>query len=347
VASEKETGREMREPDYDSLNLATNPYILKLLRRPGKGGSAEERVIWSSRELKVNAKGRAQLRVLVVTNLAVYNFKPGDYSKFQRRIKLDNVAAISICSESDEFVIHVPEEYDYKYKSAKRKEIAQLLQDLCKKCEKKLKVLHASGKEFEEHIVTKEDVFRLPREEILRRKKLVDFEEHDSDKEEEGGSGPAQQLLETVERLSIEDFTLLKVLGRGAFGKVMLVRKKDSGKVYAMKILKKTMVVAKKQIEHTLAERKVLEAFRHPFLMGLKFAFQTEAKLYLVLDFFKGGELFFHLRRVKKFTEEQARTFVAMIALALGHLHSLNFIYRDLVSLFVEENPKLNWSLET
>jgi len=110
-----------------------------------------------------------------------------------------------------------------------------------------------------------------------------------------------------------------------------------------MKILKKTMIFARKQVDHTLAERKVLEDFQHPFLMGLRFGFQSESKLYLVMDFFKGGELFFHLRKVKRFTEEQAKLFVAEVALGLGHLHSLNFIYRDLKpeNILMDENGNI------
>jgi len=130
--------------------------------------------------------------------------------------------------------------------------------------------------------------------------------------------------------VNIDDFDLLKVLGRGAFGKVMQVRKKDNGKIYAMKILKKNMVYQRKQVAHTQAERKILEAAQHPFLMGLKFAFQSDAKLYLVMDFYKGGELFFHLQKKKRFTEDEAKIIVAEVALALGHLHSRSYIYRDL-----------------
>jgi len=110
----------------------------------------------------------------------------------------------------------------------------------------------------------------------------------------------------------------------------MQVRKKDDGKIYAMKILKKTMIIARQQVDHTLSERKILQALQHPFLMGLRFAFQSKTKLYLVMDFYRGGELFFHLKHKRRFTEEEARLFVAEVGLALGHLHSLNFIYRDL-----------------
>lgn len=93
--------------------------------------------------------------------------------------------------------------------------------------------------------------------------------------------------------LSMEDFELMKVVGKGSYGKVMQVRKRDTGKIYAMKVLKKQMLVAKKQVVHTKTERRVLELIDHPFLVSLRFAFQTETKLYMVLDYFSGGELFF------------------------------------------------------
>jgi tRNA A-37 threonylcarbamoyl transferase component Bud32 len=135
---------------------------------------------------------------------------------------------------------------------------------------------------------------------------------------------------EEKKHVTIEDFELLKVLGRGAFGKVMQAKKKDTGKIYAIKVLKKSMVYQRKQVAHTQAERRILEVAQHPFLMGLRFAFQSDTKLYLVMDFYSGGELFFHLKKKKKFSEEEARTVVAEVALALGHLHKNNFIYRDL-----------------
>ena len=85
------------------------------------------------------------------------------------------------------------------------------------------------------------------------------------------------------------DFEFLKVIGRGSFGKVMLVKKKDNDKLYAMKILKKKAIIARRQIEHTKAERRILESLQHPFCMTLRYAFQTFGKLYLVLDFYRGG----------------------------------------------------------
>jgi len=131
-------------------------------------------------------------------------------------------------------------------------------------------------------------------------------------------------------KVSLEDFALLKVLGKGSFGKVLLVEKMDTGLLYAMKVLKKDVIIQRKQKVHMRAEREILETVDSPFILGLHYAFQTNDKLYLVMDFMSGGELFFHLRREKKFLESKTRFYAAEIILALEHLHSVGIIYRDL-----------------
>lgn len=97
-----------------------------------------------------------------------------------------------------------------------------------------------------------------------------------------------------------------------------------------MKILKKTHLVKRRQIERTRTERKVLSVVNHPFIMKLHYAFQTPDKLYLVLDYCPGGELFFHLSRFRRFPERVARFYAAELLLAMGHLHKRGIIYRDL-----------------
>eukprot|EP00903_Cladosiphon_okamuranus_P014163 g13162.t1 len=131
-------------------------------------------------------------------------------------------------------------------------------------------------------------------------------------------------------RPSIDDFSSLRVLGKGSYGKVVLVRRKSTGVLYAMKILKKGDVVRKRQVERTKIERRVLGNVEHPFLMRLHYAFQTDNKLYLVLDYCPGGELFFHLSRYKRFPEGVVRFYAAELVLALKHLHDNNIIYRDI-----------------
>ncbi|CAG9323466.1 unnamed protein product [Blepharisma stoltei] len=129
---------------------------------------------------------------------------------------------------------------------------------------------------------------------------------------------------------SLEDFELLSVLGHGSYGKVLLVKKRDTQALYAMKILKKKHLAVKNQIQHTRTERWILENIKHPYIVKLYYAFQNSQKLYLLVDFCPGGELFFHLSRAKRFDENRARFYAACIVLALDHLHKQNIVYRDL-----------------
>lgn len=136
--------------------------------------------------------------------------------------------------------------------------------------------------------------------------------------------------MEASKKLSIEDFTLLKVVGKGSYGTVMLARKKDNDEVLAIKMLKKSYLKKRKQEDHTMSERSILQNINHPFIVNLRYAFQNKEKLYFALEFCPGGELFFHLQRVENFDEEVTRFYSAQMVLALEHLHKNNVIYRDL-----------------
>ena len=131
-------------------------------------------------------------------------------------------------------------------------------------------------------------------------------------------------------RVGPDDFTLLRVVGRGAFGKVFQVRERASGAVYAMKVMRKAPILAKGQGAYVRAERDVLTSVIHPYIVTLRYSFQTDAKLYLVLDFVAGGHLFFQLYRQGIFSEDLARLYAAEIVLAVAHLHGLGFVHRDL-----------------
>uniref|UniRef100_A0A8C2BNV4 Ribosomal protein S6 kinase n=1 Tax=Cyprinus carpio TaxID=7962 RepID=A0A8C2BNV4_CYPCA len=137
-----------------------------------------------------------------------------------------------------------------------------------------------------------------------------------------------------TEQIRPECFELLRVLGKGGYGKVFQVRKvtgADSGKIFAMKVLKKAMIVRNaKDTAHTKAERSILEEVKHPFIVDLIYAFQTGGKLYLILEYLSGGELFMQLEREGIFLEDTACFYLAEISMALGHLHQKGIIYRDL-----------------
>uniref|UniRef100_A0A9J8C5A8 Ribosomal protein S6 kinase n=1 Tax=Cyprinus carpio carpio TaxID=630221 RepID=A0A9J8C5A8_CYPCA len=139
-------------------------------------------------------------------------------------------------------------------------------------------------------------------------------------------------VKEGSEKADPQQFELRKVLGQGSFGKVFLVRKTtgpDAGQLYAMKVLKKATLKVRDRVR-TKMERDILVEVNHPFIVKLHYAFQTEGKLYLILDFLRGGDLFTRLSKEVMFTEEDVKFYLAELALALDHLHGLGIIYRDL-----------------
>ncbi|BFZ53818.1 Serine/threonine-protein kinase [Savitreella phatthalungensis] len=149
-----------------------------------------------------------------------------------------------------------------------------------------------------------------------------------------GGPGQIQVSIlyqgNTKGNLTIDAFDLLKVVGKGSFGKVMQVRKKDTNRIYALKTIRKLHIVSRSEVNHTLAERTVLAQINNPFIVPLKFSFQSPEKLYLVLAFVNGGELFHHLQREGRFSVWRSKFYTAELFCALECLHGFNVIYRDL-----------------
>lgn len=126
-----------------------------------------------------------------------------------------------------------------------------------------------------------------------------------------------------------EDFSLIQVIGTGSYGKVLLVKKKSSGKLYAMKVLKKCHLRKQKQVRNTWTERNILEHINHPFIVKMNYAFQNDKKLFFVLDYCPGGELFFYINNIGRFKEFSAKFYAANILLALECLHENGIIYRE------------------
>ncbi|CAI9287446.1 unnamed protein product [Lactuca saligna] len=133
-----------------------------------------------------------------------------------------------------------------------------------------------------------------------------------------------------VKTIGLEDFEVMKVVGQGAFGKVYQVRKRDSLEIYAMKVVRKDKIVEKNHAEYMKAERDILTKIDHPFIVQLRYSFQTKYRLYLVLDFVNGGHLFFQLYHHGLFREDLARIYAAEIVSAVSHLHANGIMHRDL-----------------
>lgn len=312
---------------YDFLNFTKNKKLVN-----------NEEIYMSTSLIKYNDLGFRQERTFVVTVGAIYNIRK---TSVQRRIPLEKLEALSLSTLSSEFVLHVRDSYDYRMSSfERRKEIVEILAFLyihVRKLATVLPIYYVETINLHKIMTTnshlkKKQVIR-PSKQCLKLMTLEDLGQRvqlENQRITEIRKKTTMLFNPEKKEICIEDFDQLKILGQGAFGKVVLAQKKDNKKIYAIKILKKREILATDQLEHTLAEKLILSHVNHPFLVGLEYSFQTVERVYFVMEFMKGGELFQHLRKVKKFTEEQAKFFAACVTLGLGHLHTKNYIYRDL-----------------
>lgn len=128
----------------------------------------------------------------------------------------------------------------------------------------------------------------------------------------------------------INQFTFIKVIGKGTFGKVILAKNKEDGELYALKCVKKDYIIRTKNLENLKNEKKLLEKVNCPFIIRLHFTFQNKEKIFFAFSYCNGGELFFHLSKNRRFKEEHVKIYAAEIYIALKYLHEKNIIYRDL-----------------
>lgn len=131
-------------------------------------------------------------------------------------------------------------------------------------------------------------------------------------------------------RLGVEDFESLRVIGKGAFGEVRLVQKKDTGHIFAMKILRKADMLEKEQVAHVRAERDILVEADHTWVVQMYYSFQDNISLYLIMEFLPGGDMMTLLMKKDTLTEEQTQFYIAESVLAIDSIHQLGFIHRDI-----------------
>jgi len=299
---------DLNKNEYDFLNFTGDKEIKHIIR--------DEHIWFSDKVTKTNRFGFSQERHIIVTNLAVYNLKK---KTLKRRILMESILGITISKITDQFVIHGNEdEYDYDYVSWRRRKIIEFINKAYVEITKKeLRLCELDQKSLKNVVTTKKEKKKDPKFTRMSNMNLIpictylygikgDMNSNIGKKSATiARSGTLYSKRKDITEVKIEDFKILKILGRGSFGKVSMVEYIPNKEIYAMKTLKKDVLIDQDQVENTLLEKKILESLDHPFLVGLTFCFQTEERIYFIMPFLRGGELFQHLRKFRVFDEEK------------------------------------------
>lgn len=234
----------------------------------------------------------------------------------KRRIDIVSIRGISLSKVTDEFVLHGDDlEYDYNYITSRRKKIVEILS----KCyfelrAQELKLFESELKTLKTLVTTKKEkkkdqnFSRIPSTNQISLSAFLYGVKQDNPslgKKTGTQTGTIYSKFNDNTLVKLGDFKVIKVLGRGTFGKVCMVEHTRTKEIYAMKTLKKDVLIDQRQIENTLLEKKILETIEHQFLIALNYCFQTEERIYFIMPFIRGGELFQHLRKFKIFNEDK------------------------------------------
>ena len=323
-------------PSMDQDNLVNdNNFLVNL--------EPDEQIIYSMKIIKINKKAARQERTQLFTNRYLYNLRTETAGvkfwskifksyKIKKRMPQAHIEQIIYSETSDEFIISAPKDYDLHYSSSKRNEIIDYLfhakktanlgntQDFAVKTVKFLHdfCLHPSQVAKGQKRKIESGILKISHDEFevnFCGKKMV-----------------SDNLLDTGNHVSQADFEFLSMLGMGGFSKVYLSRMKKTNELFAVKSIKmpeqKDNAAYKLQIQH---ERDILVTISHPFIVKLKYAFQSRKRFFLVMAYIQGGEILNYIKRENaKTREERTKFYAAQIALALDYQHKQGVIYGDL-----------------
>ena len=333
--------------EFDLLGWSEDKDIKKLI--------SEEKIYYSDFISNISRFGLNQERIILLTNKNLYYFKN---KSLILKILYKEIIGITTSNLSNEFIIHINKEEQDLYFTSKNKNIiiSQLTKIYQLNTQKKLKICEVKLKNIKQYMTSKKDKkintsftkmeekFLIDTKKFLEKSIKINEKELEIDKiQKKGKIRTIFSNHKTVKNVGVDDFKLIKVIGRGSYGKVCLVQFKPTNDLYAMKSLKKDVLLDDEQVESALLEKNILQNINYPFLVRMVFCFQTEERVYFVLPFIRGGELFQHLREYKYFPEKKAKFYASIIGLALEYLHKNGIVYRDIKpeNILLEEDGYL------
>ena len=318
---------ETLQSEYDFLNLSKNYLIKSNITR-------EEEIQFSDKIYKINKYNWKQERIIIITDKAIYNLKK---ETLKRRIDLKALIGITISKNSEEFVLHCSHiDYDYHYTSPRIKTIIEIISKNYEALfDEELKLYELTDKYLNEYVTLKSEkekqskYTRMPKNQKRLNVKEYLFGNQSKTEINDKNNIKIKPKFNNTE-VCYNDFEIIKVIGRGFVGKIILVKYKKDGKYYAMKMMRKDQIISQELENNILLEKNILIEAQCEFILSLSFFFQTPERLYFITPFIPGGDLYHKLKTDIFFTEELAKFYSAQIAIALQYLHDLGIAYRDL-----------------
>jgi serum/glucocorticoid-regulated kinase 2 len=301
----------------------------------------DESLIWSGDVLKINCKGTRQTRDFIITDQKVYNLgKKGNFlvslfsKPVKRCFKISDVKAITYSAISNNFIMHIPNEYDYYLCTPDKDEFVKYI----------LYVQSKLGVEpLKFYTVEDIDLFKFNRYEGQKVEKFpsvvpekMDFTVFEGlvkkkKKELEDNINNTEIIVSgDGSRVNENSFEILKTLGKGYFGRVFLVEKKESKELYALKVISKLDIIKRNFFENLKSEKNIMQTIRNPFVVNYDYCFASPSYVFFAMKFKQGGELYFHLRKMTRFSESMTKFYACQILQGLAYLHSKNIVYRDM-----------------
>ena len=317
-----------KQSEYDFLNLSQNYSVKTNITR-------DEEIQFSDKINKINKYSWWQERNIIITDKAIYNLKK---LSLKRRIDLKTLIGITISKNSEEFVIHCKNiDYDYHYSSPRRKIIIEIISKNYEiNIEQEIKLFELQDKNLNEYVTSKEEkekqisYTRMPKNiKSLNVKDYLFGNQSKTEIDKNKNIAPIKPKFKYI-AVNYNDFEIIKVIGRGFIGKILLVKYKKDGKYYAMKMMRKDQIISEELQDNILLEKNILIESQNEFIISLSFFFQTKERIYFITPFIKGGDLYHKLKKDKFLKEDLVKFYSAQIIIALQYLHDLGIAYRDL-----------------